>query len=57
MGFFSAVTVATVWVLFLPPVKHSIYFSRLNTDRQDEISGTENHGAVIEDSCKKENTN
>jgi hypothetical protein len=51
--FFSAVVFATIWALFLPPVKHSIYFNRLNTSRQDEISGIENHGAIIEDSCKK----
>jgi hypothetical protein len=49
------VILATIWVLFLPPVKHSIYFNRTNSDRQDEIAGIENHGAVIEDSSKKQN--
>jgi hypothetical protein len=53
--FFLAVSLATVWALFLPPVKHSIYFNRLHVDRQDEIAGTKNHGAIIEDSSKKLN--
>jgi hypothetical protein len=52
---FSAVILATAWALFLPPVKHSMYFNRIHVDRQDEISGTKNHGAVIEDSGKKLN--
>lgn len=49
----SAVSLATVWALFLPPVKHSIYFNRLHVDRQDEIAGTKNHGAIIEDSISE----
>jgi hypothetical protein len=52
---FSAVISATIWVLFLPPVKHSIYFNRINVDGQHVITGNENHGAIIEDTCKKEN--
>jgi hypothetical protein len=53
--FFSAVILATVWALFLPPVKHSVYFNRTNVDGQDTITGNENHGAVLEDSSKKGN--
>jgi hypothetical protein len=52
---FPAVTSATVWALFLPPVKHSIYFNRTNVGGQDIITGNENRGAVLEDSCKKGN--
>jgi len=52
---FSAVILATVWALFLPPVKHSMYFNRIHVDRQDEIAGTENHGATLGDSSKKLN--
>lgn len=50
---FTAVILATVWALFLPPVKHSMYFNRIHVDRQDEIGGTKNHGATIGDSRKK----
>ncbi|GFG28335.1 hypothetical protein Cfor_09087 [Coptotermes formosanus] len=45
----TSVILATIWALFLPPVKHSIYFNRLHVDRQDEIAGTENHGAITGD--------
>ncbi|PNF28260.1 Thiamine transporter 2 [Cryptotermes secundus] len=50
---FAAVISATVWALFLPPVKHSIYFNRTNIDRQDVITGNEHHGVIIEDSVSK----
>jgi len=49
----SAVTLATVWALFLPPVKHSMYFNRIHVDRQDEITGTKNHGATIGNSISE----
>ncbi|XP_069676610.1 thiamine transporter 1-like [Periplaneta americana] len=43
----TAVTLATIWVLFLPSVKHSIYFFREN--RESQLEGIENPGVEIED--------
>ncbi|PSN41001.1 Folate transporter 1 [Blattella germanica] len=43
----EAVTVATLWVIFLPKVTHSIYFYRSNA--KDEENGVENRVATFDE--------